>query len=168
MAIVKMKKLRLMVIRSQKDALLRDLERKGCVEVSELDESLAESGLCRESADALGQRNAQNSVLNAIALLDRYAPEKKPLLSPKPQVELDTLLDESGLDAATKTAAQINSLEEQIKRLSAEESRQESIGETEEVLEIKWIYCRIVLNPALKDRFCSGEYLVDRRNSGPA
>ena len=52
MAIVKMKKLRLMVIRSEKDRLLRDLERLGCVEFSELDEDLAEAGLVQENADA--------------------------------------------------------------------------------------------------------------------
>ena len=45
MAIVKMKKLRLMAIRSEKDSLLRELERIGCVEFSELDESLADEGL---------------------------------------------------------------------------------------------------------------------------
>ena len=35
MAIVHMKKLRLMVVRGQKDALLRDLMLLGCVQVSE-------------------------------------------------------------------------------------------------------------------------------------
>lgn len=148
MAIVKMKKLRLMVIRSQKDALLRDLERKGCVEVSELDDSLADSGLYRENADALGQRNAQTSILNAIALLDRYAPEKKPLLSAKPQVELETLLDESGLDAAAKTASDINSLEEKIKRIGAEESRQNSLIESLK----PWLELDLPLDTACTER----------------
>lgn len=37
MAIVHMKKLRLMVVRGQKDALLRDLMLLGCVQVSEPD-----------------------------------------------------------------------------------------------------------------------------------
>ena len=43
MAIVRMKKLRLMAARSEKECLLRELERFGCVEFSELDSSLAEA-----------------------------------------------------------------------------------------------------------------------------
>ncbi len=130
MAIVKMKKLRLMVIRSEKDHLLRDLERLGCVEFSELDEDLAEAGLVQENADALTLRNTQNAILNAIALLDRYAPEKKPLLSAKPQVETDVLLDDSILAEALAKASEINGLEEKIKRLTAEENRQNSLIES--------------------------------------
>ena len=38
MAIVKMKKLRLMVIRAEKDRLLQDLERFGCVEFAVMDD----------------------------------------------------------------------------------------------------------------------------------
>ena len=53
MAIVKMKKLRLMAIRSETDQLLRELERFGCVEFSELDEALTEEGLVHESADVI-------------------------------------------------------------------------------------------------------------------
>ena len=38
MAIVKMKRLRLMLVRSQKEELLRELTRLGCVQVSEMEE----------------------------------------------------------------------------------------------------------------------------------
>ena len=124
MAIVRMKKLRLMAVRSEKDSLLRELERFGCVEVSELENGLADAGLVRENGDAIGLKNQQNTLLHAISLLDRYAPEKKPLLSPKPQVELDTLLDDSRLSQAESEAAVINGLEEKMKRLTAEENRQ--------------------------------------------
>ena len=130
MAIVKMKKLRLMAVRSDKDRLLRELESFGCVEFSELDEGLAEDGLSRESSDLLTLRNRQNTILNAIGLLDRYAPEKKPLLSAKPQVETDVLLDDSILDGAMDKASKINGLEEKIKRLTAEENRQNSLIES--------------------------------------
>ena len=51
--------------------------------------------------------------------------------------------------------------------ISAEDRRQVSIGDTEDVLEMRWIYCCRVLKPALKDRFSLGEYLAERRNSGP-
>ena len=130
MAIVKMKKLRLMVIRSEKEQLLRELEHFGFVEFSELDEALTDDGLVHENADILTCRNYQNTLLNAIALLDRYSPEKKPLLSAKPQVETDVLLDESILKQALDDAAEINGYEEKIKRLTAEENRQNSLIES--------------------------------------
>lgn len=131
MAIVKMKKLRLMAVRSDKDQLLRELESFGCVEFSELnDEQLTEDGLIRESSDLLTLRNTQNTILNAIGLLDRYAPEKKPLLSAKPQVETEVLMDDSILEEAIEKAAKINGLEEKIKRLTAEENRQNSMIES--------------------------------------
>ncbi len=130
MAIVKMKKLRLMAIRSEKDELLRELERAGCVEFSELDDALTDAGLSREATDSPGIRSLQNLLQNAIILLDRYAPEKKPLLSAKPEVEIDTLLDESGIEEARKKAEFINGLEEKIKRLTAEENRQNTLIES--------------------------------------
>ena len=130
MAIVRMKKLRLMVIRSEKDRLLLDLERFGCVEFSEMDEELRGEGLVSESVDTLTLRNTQNTIQNAIALLDRYAPVKKPLLSAKPQVEVDTLLDSAILKSALENAAEINGLEEKMKRLTAEENRQNSLIES--------------------------------------
>ncbi len=130
MAIVKMKKLRLMAIRSDKDRLLRELEQFGCVEFSELNDQLAEEGLVHESSDILTLRNNQNTILNAVGLLDRYSPEKKGLLTAKPQVGTDVLLDDSGLDKALEKAAEINGLEEKIKRLTAEENRQNGLIES--------------------------------------
>ena len=130
MAIVRMKKLRLMAARSEKECLLRELERFGCIEFSELDSSLAEAGLLRENGDAIGLKNLQNTLLHAISLLDRYSPEKKPLLSPKPQVDLNDLLDETRLSQAESEAEVINGLEEKMKRLTAEENRQSSLLES--------------------------------------
>ena len=110
MAIVKMKKLRLMAIRSEKDQLLRELESFGCVEFSETDADLEEQGLTRESADVLSLRNTQNAIQNAIGLLDRYAPEKKPLLSAKPEVDTAVLLDDSVLRSAMERVSEIYTL----------------------------------------------------------
>ncbi len=130
MAIVRMKKLRLMAARAEKDSLLRELERFGCVEVSELDSSLADAGLIRENGDAIGLKNLQNTLMHAISLLDRYSPEKKPLLSPKPQVELSELLDDTRLSQAESEAEVINGLEEKMKRLTTEENRQNGLLES--------------------------------------
>ena len=148
MAIVKMKKLRLMAVRSEKDRLLRELESFGCVEFSELSEDLSDEGLVRESSDLLTLRNRQNTILNAIGLLDRYAPEKKPLLSARPQVETETLLDDSILDGALEKASFINGLEEKIKRLTAEENRQNSLIESVR----PWLELDLPLDTAATER----------------
>jgi len=134
MAIMKMKKLRLMAVRSKKDELLRELIRQGCVEFSELEGELAQAGLndiVAPESSALMKFKSRHSALNgAVAVLDRYAPEKKPLLSAKPLVETDVLLDESALESALALAEELNEAEEQLKRISAEESRQRSVIES--------------------------------------
>ena len=123
MAIVKMKRLRLMLVRSKKDALLRELARLGCVELTELDEGDAAECLRRESSPLMAQRSREATLKNALALLDRYAPVKTPLLSAKPELAGETLLDESGLDAAIAKAQEIAGLDEQLRRIAAEETR---------------------------------------------
>ena len=58
MAILKMKRLRLMLVRSQKEELLRELAKLGCVQVTEIQEELQEQenqGLVhRESSEPAG------------------------------------------------------------------------------------------------------------------
>ena len=43
MAILRMKRLRLMAVRSRKDALLRELAKLGCVEITETGEELRQT-----------------------------------------------------------------------------------------------------------------------------
>ena len=148
MAIVKMKQLRLMAVRSEKDPLLRELESFGCVEFSELGGDLEDQGLVHESTDLLVLRNQQNTILNAIGLLDRYAPEKKPLLSAKPQVETAVLLDDSILKSAVEKASEINGLEEKFKRLTAEENRQSSLIESV----LPWLELELPLDTVSTER----------------
>ena len=130
MAIVKMKKLRLMAVRSSKDQLLRELIRQGCVEFSELEGEVQgsefEGLVSRESSGLMGFKSQHAALLNAVGILQKYAPVKKPLLSAKPQVEKDRLLDDSVLDAAMSLAEKLSGIEERIKRIAAEESRQRS------------------------------------------
>lgn len=134
MAIVKMKRLRLMVVRSEKEELLRELARHGCVEFSEIGEqvqdSQAGSALSREGSKLMALRSQQASVGHAIALLDQYAPAKSKLLSAKPEAEDDSLLDGSRVGSALRAAESISGLDDKIKRLSAEESRQRSVIES--------------------------------------
>ena len=131
MAILKMKKLRLMAVRSRKDELLRELIRHGCVEFSELEDQIqgsdVESILSRESSDVATLKSQLTSLNHAIALLDTYAPKKSKLLSAKPELEDLAFLDDTGLSGALKFAGAIEGSDARIKRISAEESRQRGI-----------------------------------------
>ena len=131
MAILKMKKLRLMAVRSRKDELLRELIRHGCVEFSELEGQIQgsdmEALLSRESSDVAALKSQLTSLNHAIALLDTYAPKKGKLLSAKPELEDMAFLDDTGLTGALKFAGAIEGYDARIKRISAEESRQRSI-----------------------------------------
>ena len=131
MAIVQMKKLRLLAVRDRKDELLRELIRHGCVEFSELnpaDEGL-EDVLRHESADLMDLRAKHNALVLAVDLLDRYAPKKTKLLSAKPELEDRVFLDETGLNGALRIAEQIREADGRIKRIAAEESRLRSVCE---------------------------------------
>ncbi len=127
MAIVKMKRLRLMVVRDRKDALLRELARLGCVEFSEIGEELQNSEVGtlvkRESSDALALRSKLSSLEHALELLGKYVPVKKPLLAAKPELEDTVFLDDREVLDALETAGRISQADEQIRHLSAEQSR---------------------------------------------
>ena len=131
MAILKMKRLRLMLARSQKDELLRALIRLGCVQFSELEEDVqALDVLRRDESDTLSLRGEHNSLLRAVELLDKYVPEKKPLLSAMPETDADTLLDGADGAAMLALAAEISAADDRIRRIGAEESRERALVES--------------------------------------
>ena len=133
MAIVKMKKLRLMAVRSVRDELLRELLRRGCVEVSEPAELQGEDLaplLRRENGEQMAARSRYQALQNALEILSRYAPGKTPLLSPKPEVEGERLLDEELLSDALQTAETLRENSDRIRRIGAEESRLRSTIES--------------------------------------
>lgn len=125
-----MKKLRLMAIRSNKDALLKELICKGCVEFSEIEGEVQDSDfkelLKRESSGLMTFKSQHMALVNAVGILDRYSPAKKPLLSALPEVGEDVLLDDSGVGAALAAADEISANEDRIKSIGAEVGRLEN------------------------------------------
>ncbi|MBQ3302005.1 MAG: V-type ATP synthase subunit I [Eggerthellaceae bacterium] len=125
MAIVQMKKLQLMVVREQKEALLRDLMLLGCVSVTEPD--LPQEGdaaqLRPESGGLTEARADQAKLTAALGLLDKYAPVKSKLLSARPEVSEAEFLDENAYRRELEAASQMEDLEAQIRRLTSEETR---------------------------------------------
>ena len=131
MAILKMKRLRLMIARSQKDDLLRALIRLGCVQFSELeDEVQSLENLHRAESDVMKLKSDHASLLRAVDLLGKYAPEKKPLLSAMPEVEGEELLGAEGLDEMLSLAGEIIAADERIRRIGSEESRERAVIES--------------------------------------
>ena len=127
MAIEKMKKLRLLAVRDQKKALLRKLMLLGCIEVSEpeLSELSPElrQHLAKEGSDVTKCRTDFATLVQAVELLDKYAPQKSKLLSAKPETEVGTILDDSTLADTIETARRIVSVDEAVRRANAERAR---------------------------------------------
>lgn len=131
MAIEKMKKLRLMAIRPQKDALFRELTKLGAIEVAEVELTEEEANaVSRESGDAIKLRGQHATVTSALKTLDAHAHLKDALLSPKPLVAAVALLENDKADEAVSIAEEIESYADTIKRANAEISRQGTVMES--------------------------------------
>ena len=126
-----MKRLRLLAVRSRKDALLRELTKLGCVQVSETGEELRESESLRpESSGLMALRTRQTSLDHALELLGQYAPVKSKLLSAKPELAGEVFLEDEGIEDALSAAGRITDRHEQIRRIAAEESRLRGVVES--------------------------------------
>ena len=131
MAILRMKRLRLIAVRSRKEELLRELTRLGCLEISEAGEELrADESLRPESSGVVAARSRQASIDHALELLGQYAPVKSKLLSAKPELAGGVFLEDEGLDEAAALAESITEKNDQIRRIAAEESRQRALLES--------------------------------------
>ena len=128
-----MKKLRLLAMSADRQALLKELLLLGCVEVSEPTELPEETypALSRCDSAELTRVKAQHAELtNAVKLLDKYSPEKSGFLKPLPEAEAAELLDEARLPEDIALAQKLMELEERIRRNGAEVLREQTQLET--------------------------------------
>ena len=127
MAIVKMKRLKLIALAKDRDALLSALQHAGCVEVREpaeyLDDKSYAALLHRDAANLAEARNGLTELQHALDVLGQYAPEKKGLFTPRAQMGEAELLDGSARKAALEKAAKINGHAKAIGQLNARETR---------------------------------------------
>ena len=76
MAIAKMKKIRIVAVRSSVEELLKELMVLGCVQVSEAEAGLQGTGLeeilKREDAQVTAKRSVYNQMLQALDILKRH------------------------------------------------------------------------------------------------
>lgn len=111
MAIVSMKRLRLIGLLEDRDPLFQKLQELGCVEVSQIDPSEDDqwSHVLRpnESTRSEKERLLEDTDA-ALATLDTYAPAKSKLLAPKPQVLESELFDPQTIADAMEKVRRIN------------------------------------------------------------
>ncbi len=127
MAIVKMKKLRVMAMADSRDALLRELLRLGCVEISEPTGKLSDpawAALLRRDASTLAEtKNEQGEAAAALDALKRYGGTKDGLFIQRREVSEAEFLSDGTLEKARAVSQQINGRLQDIARLQGEEGR---------------------------------------------
>ena len=128
MAILQMKRLRLMILRSKKEALLQELTKRGCVQLTELDEEAREL-LRPAGSELMALKSEQAAYEKALALLERYAPAKSSLLSAKPELPENSFLEKEG-EESLALARKIAEADERIRHIAAEESRRRGVIES--------------------------------------
>lgn len=128
MSIVKMKRLRLIGMRDQRESMLRQLQHLGCVEIDEPGDRSADpdwASLTRPDTGALnGARDARTSVENALKALKKYGPKQKGgLLTPRPVITEGELFDDEAYRTGLADAGQLVALERKISALYAEQNK---------------------------------------------
>ena len=128
MSIVKMKRLRLIGMRDQREELLRVLQHMGCVEISEPEDRREDpewASLTRPDPGPLNRaREAKASAEAALKTLKKYAPkQKESMLKARPTVTESQLFDNEAYEQALSYAQELNALEGNISALYAEQSK---------------------------------------------
>lgn len=117
MAIVAMKRLRVIMPSSIQKKVIKDLTRLGCVEIetpvyANLNED--ESKLVRPASQGLDAARSRNEMIAALDALNKYAPEKKSFLTPRRQVTEDMLFNDESIKKANEVSEQISGIVKQI------------------------------------------------------
>ena len=127
MAIVKMKKLRVMAMAGQKEELLRQLLRLGCVEVSEPDSKLADPAwaalLQRGTSHLVNKKSEIADVDTALAAIKKYAQLKDGLFIKRRPISEKDFLNTGTADQAKEAAQKIGDLLRSLTQLQSDETR---------------------------------------------
>ena len=127
MAIVKMKRLRLLALRPERERLLRELQSLGCVEIREPAIDLSDpewAGLAKPEPSGLEKAREQSLLLNsALDVLRRYAPSKDGLFAARPEVTEGELFDDSAYADGLDAARQVMEAEQALAAKTAEKAK---------------------------------------------
>ncbi len=121
MAIVTMKRLHILALESDRNSIFDQLQRLGCVEVSEQSDKLADpewAALVHPDESLLSQQQSQLELVSeALSTLDQYAPVKKKLLSQRRQVPASELFDNAALSGALASAESLHAYSRELGEL---------------------------------------------------
>lgn len=127
MAIVKMKQLRLIAMREDREDLLHLLQRMGCVEIDEPRVDPSDplwSSLSRPGGEGLAQaRERKEAGEQALEVLKRYAPEKGGMLRARPVVTESELFAPEACAQAKAAVEQINDAQRCISTLQTQKNK---------------------------------------------
>jgi len=130
MAILKMKKLRVVAMSDHREDLLKGLLHLGCVEISEPDEKLADpvwaALLRRENSRLLERRSEITDAQTALEALRRYGNRKSGMFTPRPQVTEEHFLNDDAAQKAKAVTDDVKGLLQELTALQAEEGRLQS------------------------------------------
>ena len=128
MAIVKMKKLRVMAMAADQERLLHQLQHLGCVEISQPSEELEDtkwaSMIEPKESQQVQIRAEMSEAQSALAAVKEYGPKKKEgLFPPRRQVTEEELLRPDTRRAGRRAAGRIHTWLDTLARMDADESR---------------------------------------------
>lgn len=127
MAIVKMKRLRLMGMRSDRESLLHLLQKLGCVEVDEPAIDLSDpnwSALAKPDGRDLSNAKERSTLLNnALNILKKYAPAKEGLFRIRPRLTEKEFFNPDFYQHGLDTARAIVEGERTLASLTAEQGK---------------------------------------------
>lgn len=127
MSIVKMRRLRLLAMMEDREALMREIQHLGCLEIDEPAERMTQQdwkGLRRLDSVELEKLKGETEALKtALRTLDDYVPHKGGLFSPRPEITEEQLFDEEKHSAVLTAVAEINRHSERLTAIRNEQSR---------------------------------------------
>ncbi len=127
MSIVKMKRIRLIALAQDRDALLSSLLHVGCVEISEPEDYSADEDqaalLQRDTTDLARVKGDLVQLTGALQVLGKYAPQKKGLFASRRGVSESELLDRDMMAKSLEKAERINDHAKAIGQLTARRTR---------------------------------------------
>ena len=140
-----MKRLKLIAMSQDRDALLKSLLHAGCVEISEPEaylEDEAWSALLKQgSGDASEAKAVQAELKQALDVLAKHAPQKSGMFTVRDEIREKDLMDRSTLDQALKTARTINGHAKEMGLLTAKAARLQA----DQLALRPWESCKIPL-----------------------
>ena len=125
MAIVKMKRLRVIAMASCREELLRQLQRLGCVEIREPESAGADwSGLLERERSRLAETRAALADVNAaLSAVKKYADVREGMFPQRQAVTHTEFLSGTAADRARAASARVSELVQTASQLQAEEGR---------------------------------------------